>query len=76
MMEYAERIAGAVKLIQGIYNDVTRNISEVKSRIRTLEMRDNLSQREERELEQMQFKLDELEETLNYIDQVLCMLEK
>ena len=76
MMEYAERIASAAKLIQGIYNDVTRNISEVKSRIRTLEMRDNLSQREERELEQMQFKLDELEETLNNVDQALCMLEK
>ena len=74
-MEYAERIKQAAKLIQGIYNDVARNISEVKSRIRTLEMRDNLSQREERELEQMQFKLDELEETLTKLDQAQCVLE-
>lgn len=69
MNDYAERIAQAAAVLQAIYNDVAREISETKRRIDALEMRDELSLKKSRELERMRFELDELEEALTKLDQ-------
>ena len=74
-MEYAERIKQAAKLIKGIYNDVSRELKAVNLRLDALERKSELSQKESKEYDNLQYRLDELEAIQNQLDQALCALD-
>ncbi len=74
-MEYAERIAQAATLIKGIYNDVSREIKAVNLRLDALGNKSELSQKESKEYDNLQYRLDELEAIQNQLDQALCALD-
>ena len=75
MMEYAERIAQAATLIKGIYNDVSREIKAVNLRLDALGNKSELSQKESKEYDNLQYRLDELEAFQNQLDQAMCALD-
>lgn len=74
-MEYAERIAQAATLIKGIYNDVSREIKAVNLRLDALGNKSELSQKESKEYDNLQYRLDELEAFQNQLDQAMCALD-
>ena len=74
-MEYAERIAQAATLINGIYNDVSRELKAVNLRLDALETKSELSQKESKEYDNLQYRLDELEAFQNQLDRAMCALD-
>lgn len=74
-MEYAERIKQAAKLIKGIYNDVSREMKAVNLRLDALERKSELSPKESKEYDNLQYRLDELEAIQNQLDQASCSLD-
>ena len=74
-MEYAERTKQAAQLIKGIYNDVSRELKTVNLRLDALERKSELSKRESKEYDNLQYRLDELEAIQNQLDQALCVLD-
>ena len=74
-MEYAERIAQAATLIKGIYNDVSHEIKAVNLRLDALGNKSELSQKESKEYDNLQYRLDELEAFQNQLDQAMCALD-
>ena len=74
-MEYAERIAQAATLINRIYNDVSRELKAVNLRLDALERKSELSQKESKEYDNLQYRLDELEAFQNQLDRAMCALD-
>ena len=74
LTRYREKISKAEKLLQGVYDDISREIREIQPRIDFFERKSNLSSKERRELEELQYKFDALEDRQNSIDQAICAL--
>lgn len=74
LTRYREKISKAEKLLQEVYDDISREIREIQPRIDFFERKSNLSSNERRELEELQYKFDALEDRQNSIDQAICAL--
>lgn len=67
--------AACIQQMQKIYDDISRAIREAKRSVEKLELKTELSKAESRELDNMQFRLEALEDELEAVDNAICLLD-
>lgn len=75
MMKDTISTAACIQQMQKIYDDISRAIREAKRSVEKLELKTDLSKAESRELDNMQYRLEALEDELEAVDNAICLLD-
>ena len=75
MMKDTISTAACIQQTQKVYDEISSTILELKRCIKKLELKTELSKAESRELDNMQFRLEALEDELEAVDNAICLLD-
>ena len=75
MMKDTISTAACIQQMQKIYDDISRAIRETKRSFEKLELKTDLSKAESRELDNLQYRLEALEDELEAVDNAICLLD-
>ena len=75
MMKDTISTAACIQQMQKIYDEISRAIRETKRSFAKLKLKTDLSKAESRELDNMQYRLEALEDELEAVDNAICLLD-